>query len=234
MIPWFPAVLIGEDYTAAVAFLREANPKLIVTDNTGVAYAAYKRGVPWIAGPLLNIVNSFSLLCLKENFACHGAFISNEINKHQIKSLKKPDKFDLYFCIYHPILLLSSRQCLFQPITGCEKSRIDGECLQKCSKSSSITNQHHATIFVEKTAGNYHCIYNDSNTLNTDIARDLPDFFSGFFIDLRDIATATKIWLDKARTIKLFENLIHDGSESKQALHQVIYPSTNSQYSKGI
>ncbi len=87
LIPWFPSVLIGENYTAAVEFLKQVQPKLIVTNNTGIAYEAYKKGIPWIAGPYLNIVNSFSLLCLKENFNCYGSFISNEISKNQIKKL---------------------------------------------------------------------------------------------------------------------------------------------------
>jgi len=119
LIPWFPSVLLGDDYSAAVEFLEQLQPKTIVTDNTGIAYEAYKKGIPWIAGPSLNSVNSFSLLCLKENFNCLGAFISNEVSKAQIKGIKKPENFELYFSMYHPIGLMTSRQCLFPQVTVC-------------------------------------------------------------------------------------------------------------------
>jgi len=87
LIPWFPSVLIGKDYRTAVEFLKQLKPKRIVTNNTGIAWAACQKGIPWIAGPYLNLVNSFSLLCLKENFNCYGSFISNEISKNQIKNM---------------------------------------------------------------------------------------------------------------------------------------------------
>ena len=70
LTPWFPSVLIGNDFAAAVDILQQVKPKLIVTNNTGIAYEAYAMGIPWVAGPTLNLVNSFSLLCLKENFNC--------------------------------------------------------------------------------------------------------------------------------------------------------------------
>jgi len=234
LIPWFPSILIGENYAAAVALLQQVQPKLMVTNNTGIAYEAYKKGISWIAGPYLNIVNSFSLLCLKENFNCYGSFISNEISKNQIKNIINPEKFKLYYRIYHPIVLLSSRQCLLHQIIGCEKNRINEECIQKCHKASSITNLKNVSLFIEKTKGNYHCIYNHHNFLNTNIVTDLPDIFSSFFIDLRDIKTETKIEMDKPGIITLFENLLNGNPDSKKKLKQMIHPSTNAQYEKGI
>jgi len=234
LIPWFPSVLIGENYTAGVEFLQQVQPQLIVTNNTGIAYEALKKGISWIAGPYLNTVNSFSLLCLREKFNCYGAFISNEINKNQIKNINRPENFKLYYSIYHPILLLTSRQCLFHQVIGCEKHRINEQCIQKCNKSSSITNLKKVSLFIEKTKGNYHCIYNNNNFLNTDIVTDIPDNFSSFFIDLRDIKTETKIEMDKSAIIKLFENLLNGNPDSPKELKQIIHPSTNAQYKKGI
>ncbi len=234
LIPWFPSVLIGEDYRAALALLQQVQPKRIVTNNTGVAYEAYKKGISWIAGPYLNIVNSFSLLCLKENFNCYGAFISNEINKKQIKSIKKPENFKLYYSIYHPMALLTSRQCLFHQVTGCEKNKIDHTCIQQCEKSAPITNLKQVTLLIEKTKGNYHSIYNETNFLNTDIVTDVPNLFSSFFIDLRNIKTDTKIEMDKSKIVKLFENHLNGNPGSAEELTQSIHPSTNTQYIKGI
>ena len=234
IIPWFPSVLIGENYTAAKEFLQKVKPELIVTNNTGIAYEASKNGIRWIAGPYLNIVNSFSLLCLKETFNCYGAFVSNELNKYQIKNIIRPENFKLYYSIYHPVVLMTSRQCLLHQVIGCEKDRIDEECIHECNKSSSITNLKKVSLFIKKTKGNYHSIYNDHNFLNTDIVTDLPGVFSKFCIDLRDIKTKTKIEIDKPGTIKLFENLLKGNPDSKKELRQIIYPSTNAQYEKGI
>ena len=234
IIPWFPSVLIGENYTAAVDFLKEVQPELIATNNSGIAYEACQKGIPWIAGPFLNIINSFSLLCLKENFDCYGSFISNEISRNQMKSIIKPQDFKLYYSIYHPISLMVSRQCLHQQVIGCEKSSIDDDCIQKCQKSSSITNLSKVPFFIKKTKGNYHCIYSNNNFLNTDIVTDLPNVFSSFFIDLRDIKTETKIGMDKSGIIALFEQLLNGDRDSENELKQMIHPSTNAQYTKGL
>ena len=232
--PWFPSILIGEDYRAALNFLQQVKPELIVTNNSGIAYEAYQRGIPWIAGPFLNIVNSYSLLCLKENFNCSGAFISNELNKHQIRGIKKPDNFSLYYSIYHPIVLLTSRQCLFHQVSGCTKNKLDATCISHCEKSASITNLKENTLYIEKTKGNYHTIYNDTNFLNTDIVTDVQDLFASFFIDLSEIKTETKIGLAKGQIVALFENHLHGDSKSLAEIQQNIHPSTERQYIKGI
>lgn len=232
LIPWFPSVLIGDDYRIAIKFLKKLKPKSVVTDNTGIAFEAYKQGIEWIAGPSLNIVNSYSLVCLKEYFNCSGAFISNEISKMQIKGIKCPEDFKLYYSIYHSIVLMTSRQCLFHQVTGCEKDGIDHNCIPFCEKSASITNLKDEIFIIEKSKGNYHHIYNDINYLNTEVVTDFPELFSGFLLDLKDIKTETKTDTDKPGVIRIFEELMTGNSEKE--LNQIIYPTTNSQYQKGI
>lgn len=234
LIPWFPAVLIGEDYTAAVELLRQVSPVKIITNNAGVAYAAYEQGISWIAGPYMNLVNSYSLLCLKDNFNCDGAFISNEINQSQIKKIIKPDNFKLTYSISHPIVLMTTKACMFHQVTGCKKNIVDDKCIQRCEKSSSITNLKDISYFIDKEKGGYHTVYNESNFLNTDIISDIPDMFTEFFIDLRDIKTDTVIGIDKPGIIKLFENHLDGDMGSIVELKQNIHPSTHTQYIKGI
>ena len=234
VIPWFPSVLIGEDYSAAVELLQQVQPKLIVTNNTGIAYEANKLGISWIAGPYLNVVNSYSLLCLKEKFNCSGSFISNEINRQQIRSIKKPDDFKLYYSIYHPIVLMTSRQCFFHQLIGCEKESIDAECIETCKRSTTLTNLKKVSFIIDKSRGAYNSIYGDTHFLNTDIVTDMPGIFSSFFIDLRDMKTETKAELDKSKIIQLFENHLSGSNESKQRLHQTIHPTNNTQYKKGL
>lgn len=234
LIPWFPAVLIGENYRAAIDLLEQVQPERIVTNNTGIAYAAYEKEISWVAGPYINLVNSFSLLCLKEKFNCDGAFISNEISQSQIKKIKKPGNFKLTYSISHPIVLMTTIACMFHQVSGCKKNIVDDKCIQRCEKSSSITNLKDISYFIDKEKGGYHTVYNEANFLNTDIVNDIPDIFSSFFIDLRDIKTNTQTDISKAKIIKLFEEHLSGASDSINALKQSIYPSTSSQYRKGI
>lgn len=234
LIPWFPSVLIGEDYKTAVELLLGLHPKIIVTDNSGIAFEAYKNGIPWVAGPMLNIVNSFSLLCLKENFNCTGAFISNEISKLQLKGIRKPDDFKLYYSIYHPIVLMTSRQCLFHQVSGCEKNKIDDTCISLCEKTSSLQNLKEETFLIEKSKGNYHRIYNETNYLNTEVIKDFPELFTGFMIDLRDINTESQVIQDKPALIKQFENLLKRNDTLNNEIKLDIENTNNLQYKKGI
>ncbi len=234
LIPWFSTVLIGEDYHAAVALLQKLKPEKIVVNNTGIAWAAYKQEIPWIAGPYLNSVNSYSLLCIKERFNCSGAFLSNELAGKQIKPIKNPDAFKLYYSLYHPLPLMTSRQCLFQQVTGCEKNSVDSHCIQQCEKSSAITNLKNDTFYLTKTAGNYHRLYDEYTFLNTDIVTDIKNLFAGFFIDLSTIQTGTGIQVSKPKLIRLFEDLLAGNQRAAKEIKQSVYPTSSRQYQKGI
>ncbi len=234
LIPWFPSILIGDDYTAAVEFLHQLRPRMIVTNNTGIAHESWKKGISWIAGPHLNVANSFSLLCLKEGFNCHGSFISNELSKFQIKRMIQPENFKLYYSIYHPILLMTSRQCLIHQVIGCEKDCIDEDCIQSCHRSSTLTNLKNNPLFIQKTKGNYHSIYHRNHFLNTDILADIPGIFSSLFIDLRDIKTETQIETNKVGLIDLFENFLKGSPGSEERLKLNLHPTTCTQYKKGV
>jgi U32 family peptidase len=234
IVPWFPSILISEEYQAAVEILQQLRPELIVTNNTGIAFEANRQGIKWIAGPYLNIANSYSLLCLKDNFNCCGAFISNELSKTQLKSIRKPNNFELYYSIYHPVLLMTSRQCFFQQVTGCKKSSIDSACIQQCEKSASITNLKNETFILEKSKGNHHQMFNATNFLNTDIVTDFPNLFAAFHVDLCDVKTLTTVSPDKLKIVEHVENLLNGIPNSKEALEQLIYPTFNTQYNTGI
>ncbi len=234
LTPWFPSVLIGKNFAAAVDLLEQVKPKRIVTDNTGIAFEAWRKGLPWVAGPYLNIVNSFSLLCLKEKFQCSGAFISNEMSQDQIERIITPKDFKLYYRIYYPVVLLTSRHCLHYPLEGCDKSVVDEDCTLDCNKSASITNLKGVALSVDKSKGCYHRIYNNHNFLNAEIVTDLPDRFSSFFINLTEVKTETKIAIDEPRIITVFENLLKGTPDSQKELEAAIHPTTNIQYKQGL
>ena len=247
LIPWFPAVLIGKDYDAAVAILEQVKPPLIVTNNTGIAYKANTLGIKWIAGPFLNTTNSYALLAMKEDFDCSGAFISNEINAMQMKHIARPENFKLFYSIYHPILLMTSRQCFFQQSVGCEKPRIDNGCMLSCDKSTTITNLKGVSFAIDKQKAGYPSIYNQDQFLNMEIIEDLSDLFDGFMIDLTNIGTGDRQAPDKALLISQFEELlaykkptdesknpIDSHSSAKQQLNKLVPESTNIQYHNGL
>ncbi|PLX03768.1 MAG: collagenase-like protease, partial [Marinilabiliales bacterium] len=232
--PWFPSILMGDDYKAASDFLKRLNPEICVTNNTGIALEACNLNIPWIAGPFLNTTNSYSLICLKEKFNCNGSFISNEISKNQIKSIKKPKNFKLYYSIFHPIHLMTSRQCLFQQVKGCGKKRMDNSCIIECKELSYITNLKGDRFYLEKSQGNHHRLYNASNLLNTNIVEDFPDLFTSFFISFESIATETVIPENKPEVIQYFKNYINGNTDAATHLIETISHVNNTQYITGI
>jgi len=234
LIPWFPAVLIGKDYIEAVKILEQVSPKRIVSNNTGVAFKAFEMGIEWIAGPFLNTTNSYALRTLKEELNCSGAFISNEINKMQIRNISRPENFKLLYSIYHPILMMTSRQCFFQQIVGCKKPGIDDGCMLKCTKATTITNVKGTSFSVDKQKGGYPGIYNHEQFLNPDIVKDLSGLFDEFFIDLTDIGAGSKQKQNKAQLIKHFENLLNNIDGTSEQLKQMVTISTNAQYRQGL
>lgn len=234
LTPWFPAILLGEDYAAAVRFMHRIQPSLLVTDNSGIGYEACKAGIPWIAGPCLNSVNSYSLSCLKEFFDCSGAFLSTELKKQQLQSIRRPDAFKLFYTLYQPLELMVSRQCLFHQVRGCEKGRLDKTCLGQCVQSASISNLDNEEFFLHKQAGNYHRLYNGLNFMNCEVVKELENLFSGYCLDLRDVETKTTCNLDKAEIISLVQGLIGRDSDAARQLHEAIKPTTNIQYRRGI
>ena len=234
LIPWFPAVLIGKDYDESVRILEQVRPKRIVSNNTGIAYKAFEMGIEWVAGPFLNTTNSYALLTLQEELNCAGAFISNEINRVQIKKIARPNNFKLIYSIYHPILLMTSRQCFFQRTVGCEKPSIEDGCMLKCEKSTTVINVKGVSFAVDKQKGGYPSIYNNEQFLNVDIVKDLGDLFDEFFIDLTDIGSGSKAEPDKAELMTQFENILNGDENAEQNLHQMVELSTRNQYRKGL
>ncbi|MGS0695735.1 U32 family peptidase [Shewanella sp. 0m-4] len=234
LIPWFPSVLIGKDFDVAINLLEQVKPALIVTNNTGIAYRAYELGIKWIAGPFLNTTNSYALLALQEQFDCSGAFVSNEINLQQIKHIARPANFKMFYSIYHPILLMASRQCFFQQSVGCEKPRIDNGCMLSCDKSTSITNLKGDNFAIDKQKAGYPSIYNQDQFLNTEIINDLAHLFDGFMIDLTNIGLGDKTAPDKVALIEQFEQLLQGESQVVDTLNRMVPQSTVSQYHNGL
>ncbi|ELU8562894.1 TPA: U32 family peptidase [Vibrio parahaemolyticus] len=233
--PWFPAILIGEDYQAARVFLETIQPELSITNNSGVSMIAKELSLGWVAGPQMNTVNSYAFKCLQDEFAASGAFVSNELNMKQMRHIKRPKNMRSFYSIYHPNTLLTSRQCLFQQTEGCRKVKVNKGCLKRCDKRTSIINLKDNPYVVQKQKGSHNSIYSEHNVLNLQVLHDLPQLFTDVLIDLRDIQTETKVSASKPELIDAFLALLEDHSEQAvQTLNAMIQPTTNAQYLKGL
>ncbi|ELA7314084.1 U32 family peptidase [Vibrio alginolyticus] len=233
--PWFPAILIGEDYQAARVFLETIQPELSITNNSGVSMIAKELGLGWVAGPQMNTVNSYAFKCLQDEFAASGAFVSNELNMKQIRHIKRPKNMRSFYSIYHPNTLLTSRQCLFQQTEGCRKVKVNKSCLKRCDKRTSIINLKDNPYLVQKQKGSHNSIYSEHNILNLQVLHDLPQLFTDVLIDLRDIQTETKVSASKPELIDAFLALLEEHSEQTvQTLNAMIQPTANAQYLKGL
>ncbi|MCG9619626.1 U32 family peptidase [Vibrio diabolicus] len=233
--PWFPAILIGEDYQAARVFLETIQPKLSITNNSGVGMLAKELGLGWVAGPQMNTVNSYAFKCLQDEFAASGAFVSNELNMKQMRHIKRPKNMRSFYSIYHPNTLLTSRQCLFQQTEGCRKVKVNKGCLKRCDKRTSIINLKDNPYVVQKQKGSHNSIYSEHNVLNLQVLHDLPQLFTDVLIDLRDIQTETKVSASTPELIDAFLALLEEHSEQTvQTLNAMIQPTANAQYLKGL
>ncbi|MCR9545105.1 peptidase U32 family protein [Vibrio antiquarius] len=233
--PWFPAILIGEDYHAARVFLETIQPELSITNNSGVGMIAKELGLGWVAGPQMNTVNSYAFKCLQDEFAASGAFVSNELNMKQMRHIKRPQIMRSFYSIYHPNTLLTSRQCLFQQTEGCRKVKVNKGCLKRCDKRTSIINLKDNPYVVQKQKGSHNSIYSEHNVLNLQVLHDLPQLFTDVLIDLRDIQTETTVSASKPELIDAFLALLEEHSEQTiQTLNAMIQPTANAQYLKGL
>ncbi|MBF9003274.1 U32 family peptidase [Vibrio nitrifigilis] len=236
LIPWFPAVLIGDNYLAAQQFLEAVKPSWIVTNNTGIGMLAGEMDIAWLAGPQLNLTNSYALQCLQQEYGCSGAFISNEISHKQMKRIVRPKGFRLCHSIYHPMNLLTSRQCLFQQTVGCKKKRVTRGCLPNCKKSASILNLNGSAYVIDKQLGEHNSLYNQHHFMNLEVIQDLPELFTDWFIDVRDIHTETRSPWRLNELVEQFRQLCE--KEQRQAailsLQNAILPTTHAQYHKGL
>ncbi len=232
--PYFPAVLIGQDYEAALTLLDQLKPDCLITDNLGIAHYAQQKEISWIAGPQLNISNSYALLCLKEAFKASGAFISNELNAKQMKSITRPANMRLFFSIYRPNTLLTSRHCLFMQSSGCKKNKLTSSCIRRCEKYTSIINLNDAPYIVNKRKGEYNQLIAQHHSLNLDVVVEMGHLYSDFLIDVREIQTQTQSKVSLMQLVDDMQAFVAGSYERATDIKAHFSHVSNAQYQKGI
>lgn len=233
LIPWFPSILIGKHYDSALMFLKSVKPGFIITDNSGIGFEAGKLGIPWIAGPMLNICNSMSVKSFNEKGKASGAFVSTELSREQIETITPPANGGLWYQVYGPMLLMNTRQCLIRNSEMCSKESIDEACLSSCSRRTILFDEKKKPFYIYKRRGHLNQVYNGMHFFNSAICEDLNNRFTCFTADLRSIETSTE-QIEINNFIQLFEKMVAGDLRAKANLDNMLRKVTRAQYTRGL
>jgi putative protease len=183
LVPWFPSILIGDQYEAACDVLLRRKSSFIVTDNAGIAFFAQEHGIPWVGGPMLNSANGYTLDFFREHGA-GGAFCSPELSAGQFGQLTIPSGMELWSPLSAPVFLMKSRHCLVRNCGGgCGKEVMDERCLPDCSRSAAINDSQGNRFLVVKNKGDYNSIWLDRLAMYPERLKDPR--IGTFLLDLR-------------------------------------------------
>ena len=160
--PWLPA-FIEDSVVPEYLALLETKPALVVSDNVGLGLEAERRGIKWIAGPMLNSSNSYTLKAYSEICNACGAFISTELNRDQLAQISAPAGFKLFMQVFGPITMMTTRQCLLASAGRCRsgRNRFSGAC-KLCSGYETFYDEKDIPFHIVKSPGYINRVFNDA------------------------------------------------------------------------
>jgi len=160
--PWIPA-FVGDRSVDEYLRMLDTKPEYLVSDNVGLGLEAAKRSIKWIAGPMLNSSNSYSLKTYMEVAGASGAFLSTELNQEQLAQISAPADFKLFMQVYGPITMMTTRQCLLASCGRCRSGRnmFTAEC-ENCSGSETFYDEKEIPFHIIKTPGYINRVFNDA------------------------------------------------------------------------
>lgn len=232
--PWFPAILIDEDYTAACRLLHRLHPKLILSDNSGIGREANRAAIPWVAGALLNSTNSYALEALKKHGGCSGACISPELSREQMQMIVPPEQFASWYLVYSPLMLMNTRQCLIRNCQHCPQQEIVDVCIRRCSKKLTVHDTHHNPFYLVKRPGFYQQVYNGRHYCNLAVVEDMQPSAATFVADMRRIPSQTVLGGSREILVEHLEGYIAGDSSRKVQLEKMVQTTTAGQYTRGL
>ena len=160
--PWLPAFVEDSavpDYLA----LLDSKPGLLVSDNVGLGLEASRRGIQWIAGPMLNSSNSYTLKAYQEKGNACGAFLSPELNRDQLSLISAPAGFKLFLQVFGPITMMTTRQCLLASAGRCRSGRNQfSEACRLCSGYETFYDEKEIPFHIVKSPGYINRVFNDA------------------------------------------------------------------------
>lgn len=234
LIPWFPAVMTESHFAAAAELLRATRPMRLITDNLGVAQLARELQLDWVAGPQLNLANSMALQCLQQELGACGGFASAELNESQLTRLRVPVGFDLYYSIFNPQHLMTSRQCLLAQANGCRKQRMNRGCLTRCEQDGVLRSQTGEAHIIYKSPGSYNRLYAEEHYFNLAPLQALAGRFSHLLIDLRPVPSATVSEFSAAELVTRFAAALQGDAQMLAQLSDGLQHTNCQQYQRGL
>ena len=160
--PWIPAFVEDSAVPDYMAML-ETKPELLVSDNVGLGLEAERRGIDWIAGPMLNSSNSYTLKAYQELAHACGAFLSPELNRDQLSQISAPAGFRLFMQVFGPITMMTTRQCLLASAGRCRsgRNRFSASC-KACSGYETFYDEKEIPFHIVKSPGYINRVFNDA------------------------------------------------------------------------
>ena len=160
--PWIPAFVEDSAVPEYLALLN-TQPSMIVSDNVGLGLEAARRGISWIAGPMLNSTNSYALKAYNELSYASGAFLSPELNRDQLSQISAPAGFKLFLQVFGPITMMTTRQCLLASAGRCRsgRNRFTEQC-RACSGSETFYDEKEIPFHIVKSPGYINRVFNDA------------------------------------------------------------------------
>ena len=208
LIPWFPAIILDEDFPLYDEVLHSRRWPLILSDNSGLGRKAAEGGLPWMAGPLLNITNAWAAATLWSVVGAGGAVFSIELSRSQltaaIQALRsvimagnvsaiKADsdspggfRFRTAAVAFGPLLAMNTRQCLVRRFIPCRKTFCDRACIAECSASGILDGGPERIFHVMKRQGTFHQLWDARPLFIPEMPGLLDQGIDLLIIDLRN------------------------------------------------
>ncbi|MBN2051180.1 MAG: U32 family peptidase [Spirochaetales bacterium] len=229
-IPWFPGITRQEDLEGWKALLGRTS-SLCVAGNTGIGFEAGKRGLPWLAGPPFNCTNSRTFKTVMDRGAS-GAFVSPELSREQIDDLSAPEDFSLWMKVAGPILLMTTRQCLFR--NSCGKEYSGRACHTSCSRHRDFTGTGGGRFHIDKSPWQETRIFNDAILWIPEAVSRFRGQIDRFILDFRNLSFYSLSRETKGEIIDFFSALLKGSGEKNRRDYKPPFPITAGLYRRGL
>ncbi|MBO7430164.1 MAG: U32 family peptidase [Spirochaetia bacterium] len=210
--PWIPA-FIEDSAVQDYLELLDTKPGLVVSDNVGLGLEVARRGINWIAGPMLNSSNSYTLKAYQEQAHASGAFLSTELNRDQLSQISAPAGFRLFLQVFGPITMMTTRQCLLASAGRCRsgRNRFSASC-RFCSGYETFYDEKEIPFHIVKSSGYINRVFNDALLY-------IPEAVSQVDADcfLLDFRALPFMHLSQENKLTIFECFKGDRSLSEKA-----------------
>lgn len=236
-LPWIPPFVLDENIQFYIDLIEKFNPQLVISENSGIGFELGRRNINWIAGPQLNSTNGYSFETYKSLGNASGGFYSAEINNEQINNISVPEDFTTLYNILGPILLMTTRQCLYLKPGLCpvNKTEMDKSCHKGCENYAQFSDEKNIPFHILKSKGHLHRIYNDALLyLPEAVGQINADYFT---LDLRSLPFYGLKIEHKLEIIDFFSSIINEfkiDQDQNTRVKKLIGKITRGNYLRGF